>query len=410
VRIATSRLTWKRRTDAELSSEQKLRLDTCWSAAVGLSMLDSIRGAAFAMRALLMTLVAGDPRRIACSLSAAAFTAAGMNQHRRLRRLTKAIARAATETDAPDARCYVALAESARAYFVDNDWPATVEVAQRGLEMWQAAGRGHTWEVDLFEQFIGWGHATGGDHRAAADYTETVLRGARRRGDRFMEVGFRTQFPQRYLLEDRADDGVRDVDDALASWPVPEGLEQISNHFYWAWRSRAILALYADRALADAAVIDEGRRRIERSLLWQVPAVRLDVSLWAGACSLARAAEVRATGGSRSHIADARKRLKVIVASPLPAGTGSVHSFRAVIAHLEGHDAKAITELRTALPLLDQYKSVGAAAAARWQLGRLVGGDEGAALIGQARTWLQGMGAARPERMVAWGMPGIAER
>lgn len=409
VRIATSRLTWKPRSEAELSTEQKLRLDTCWSAAVGLSMVDSVRGATFAMRALVMTLVAGDPRRIACALSAAAFTAAGMNQHRRLRRLTKAIARAATETDAPEAHCYVALAETARAYFVDNDWPATVKTARRGLEMWQGAGGGHTWEVDLFEQFIGWGHATAGEHREAADHAESVLRGARRRGDRFMEVGFRVQFPHRYLLDDRADDGVRDVDDALASWPVPEGLEQISNHFYWAWRSRAILALYAGRALAEADAIEDGRRRIAGSLLWQVPAVRLDVSMWAGACSLARAAELRRTGSSglHGHINEARRRLKVVAAAPLPARTGTVHSFRAVIAHLEGSDAKAINELRMALPLLEKFNSFGAAAAARWQLGRLVGGDEGAALVEQARAWLQGMRAVRPERMVAWGMPGI---
>ena len=407
VRIGASRLKWKHRTEAELSEQQKLRLDTCWSAAVGLSMVDSMRGAAFAMRSAVLTLSAGDPRRIACALSAAAFAAAGMNQHRRLRALTKAIARAVTETDAPEARCYVALAETARAYFVDNDWPATRDTARRGLEMWQAAGRGHTWEVDLFEQFIGWAHATGGEHREAADFADSVLRGARRRGDRFMEVGFRVQFPQRYLLEDRADEGRRDVDDALASWPLPEGLEQISNHFYWAWRSRAILALYAGRSMAEANELEEQRRRIEKSLLWQVPAVRLDVSTWAGACALARAAEDKAN--TRAHLAEARRRLKIVTASPLPAAKGLVHSFRAVIAHLEGNDTKAITELRTALPMLDSYMSVGPALAARWQLGRLVGGDEGKTLIANARATLQAMGARRPDRIVAWGMPGIGD-
>lgn len=407
LRIGLSRLRWKHRTEAELSPEQKLRLDTCWSAAVGLSMVDSMRGAAFAMRSLVMTLAAGDPRRIACSLSAAAFAAAGMNQHRRLRQLTDAITRAAAETDAPEAKAYVALAEAARAYFANNDWPATCDIAQRGLETWQGAGQGHTWEVDLFEQFIGWGYSTAGEHGDAADHADTVLRGARRRGDRFMEVGFRVQFPQRYLLDDRASDGMRDVDEALASWSVPEGLEQISNHFYWAWRSRTILSLYAGRGLADAATIDDGLKRIERSFLWQVPAVRLDVSIWAGACSLARAAEVSDGSEKKRHIAEARRRAKVVDTSSLPAAKGSAHSFRAVIAHLEGNDAKAVEELRTALSQLDAFHSRGAASAARWRLGQLVGGDEGAALINQERAWLRGLRAMRPERMVAWGMPGI---
>ena len=52
---------------------------------------------------------------------------------------------------------------------------------------------------------------------------------------------------------------------------------------------------------------------------------------------------------------------------------------------------------------------IGAAAAVRWQLGQLVGGDEGAALIEGARAWLRKIGAVSPERMVACGMPGIGD-
>ena len=38
--------------------------------------------------------------------------------------------------------------------------PATREIAQRGLDIWAEAGRGHTWEVDVLDQFIGWALAT----------------------------------------------------------------------------------------------------------------------------------------------------------------------------------------------------------------------------------------------------------
>jgi eukaryotic-like serine/threonine-protein kinase len=410
IRIATSRLRWRSRSEAELSPEQKLRLDTCWSTAVGLSMLDSMRGTTFAFRALLMNLAAGEPRRIANALSGAAFAAAGMNQHRRLRRLTKAIARAAAETDAPEARCYLALAESARAYFVDNDWPATRDIALRGLDVWAEAGRGHTWEVDLLEQFVGWGHATGGDYRPAADHAARVLRGARRRGDRFIEVGFRVQFPHQYLLEDQPLDGIKDVDDALASWPVPDGLEQISNPFYWAWRSRVMLALYAGQSDTDAAWVEEGRRRIERSLLWKVPAIRLDVSMTAGMWSVARAVAEQRTNPSiaRTHVADVHRRVKVIAASQLPAHRGLVASFHAVLAYLAGKETRAIEQFRIAIAFYDQHHTPGPATAARWRLGQLVGGDEGATFVEQAHAWYRAAGAARPERIVACAMPGIS--
>lgn len=101
--------------------------------------------------------------------------------------------------------------------------------------------------------------------------------------------------------------------------------------------------------------------------------------------------------------------MKMVAASPLPARAGSLQSFRAAIAHIEGNDAKAVAALRAALPLLETYKMPGPAAAVRWQLGRLVGGDEGAALIEDARAWLRKIGAVSPERMVAFGMPGIGD-
>jgi eukaryotic-like serine/threonine-protein kinase len=409
VRIGLSALRWQPRDEAELAPEQKLRVDACWSAAVGLSMVDSMRGTVFAQRALIMALAAGEPRRIAFALAGAAFAAAGMNQQRRLRRLEQAIARAAADTHAPEARGYVSLAEAARAYFLDNNWAACRDISLRGLRLWRESGRGHTWEVDLFDQFIGWSLATRGDYREAADHADRVLRDARRRGDRFIEVGFRVQFPQRFLLDDQPDEGVRDVDDALASWVVPDGLEQVSNQFYWAWRSRTWLAIYAGRSEADSAFVEAGWRRIARSLLWKVPAVRIDVSIWAAAWTLARAAEAKRTGGSerRKHLANVRRHLIAIAASPLPAKAPWLVATRAVIAHLEGNDAKAIALLRAALPLLDADQLLGPAVAARWQLGRLLGGDEGAALIKDARAWLRSVKASDPERLIAWGLPGV---
>ncbi len=412
LRVGACRLKWRTRSESDIPAEQLLRLDTSWSATLGLSMADSIRGTAFAMHTARMTLAAGEPRRIACALSAAAFAAAGLNHKRKLRRLTSAIARAAAETDAPEAHCYVALADAARAYFIANDWPGTREIAVRGAKMWASAGRGHTWEVDLFDQFVGWALQTSGDHRTAADHAERVLRAARRRGDRFIEVGFRAQFPQRYLLDDNPEDGIRDVDDAIASWPVPDDLDPIGNPFYWGWRTRTMLSLYADRADADADVILDGCRRLEGSLLWLAPVVRLDVAMWSGAWALARAAEAKRNGNGselRAHLAYARRRAKLIAASPFPARAGILHGFRAVLAHLDGNDTAAIDELRATLSAFETSHAIGGAMAARWQLGRLVGGDEGAALIKTASTWLQSIDAVRPERIVALGIPGIGD-
>ena len=50
------------------------------------------------------------------------------------------------------------------------------------------------------------------------------------------------------------------------------------------------------------------------------------------------------------------------------------------------------------------------AAAARRQLGKLVGGDEGRDLIARADAWMIEQGISNPARMAAGITPGFAER
>ena len=54
------------------------RIDACWSVSMGLSMVDTVRGASFQSRQLLLALDAGEPHRVARALAAeAAFVATG---------------------------------------------------------------------------------------------------------------------------------------------------------------------------------------------------------------------------------------------------------------------------------------------------------------------------------------------
>ena len=65
-----ARLRWRglrfvpRRAD-DIDADALLRVDTCWSAATGLVLVDMISASDFSARHLLMALDAGEPSRIA---------------------------------------------------------------------------------------------------------------------------------------------------------------------------------------------------------------------------------------------------------------------------------------------------------------------------------------------------------
>ena len=88
--VALASLVWRRarirwrglafvaRDPDHIPADRLLRIDTCWSVATGLAMVDNIRAADFNTRHLLLALEAGEPYRIARALALeAGFLACG---------------------------------------------------------------------------------------------------------------------------------------------------------------------------------------------------------------------------------------------------------------------------------------------------------------------------------------------
>jgi serine/threonine protein kinase len=390
-----SPLRWTARSEAALSSRERIRLDACWSAVVGLALVDSLRSAAYTARLTDMCLAAGEPTRIGRALAAGAVSAACFSQARRLARMEAAIARALARSSQPGGGVYRAIAHVARAHFVDNDWPTTIGRVDRAIADWKATG-GAGWEADILDMFLGWALTAVGDLGRLRAHVDEVVRSAQRTGNRFRELGFRCQFPQRFLIDDRVDDARADVDDAIAGWQVPPGLDPVGNPFFFATKSRTIIALHRGAHDEDPAPFDDAWARLDRSLLMRVPAVRMEVCQWRAAWRIARAR--REPARARDLLALAARDARRVRRSGIAIGPVQAGMLDAAIAHTRGDLAAAVDGLSRLACELDRRGVVGGAAAARWHLGTMAGGDTGAALRAEAAAALRAVGVASPAR------------
>ena len=68
-RLAARGLRFEEQADPRLSDEATLRLDVCWTGAIGTSMIEPLRSAEFSAQYMLLALKSGDPYRILLALA-----------------------------------------------------------------------------------------------------------------------------------------------------------------------------------------------------------------------------------------------------------------------------------------------------------------------------------------------------
>src|SRR5690606_32031764 len=111
-------LRFTERDPSQVSAERLTRVDICWSVAAGLGLTDTIRGADFQTRHLLLALAAGEPYRIARALAmeAAYSSIGGHATRRRTEKLIGMAREIAGRIDQPHGRGLAAFAEALARY------------------------------------------------------------------------------------------------------------------------------------------------------------------------------------------------------------------------------------------------------------------------------------------------------
>jgi hypothetical protein len=153
--------------------------------------------------------------------------------------------------------------------------------------------------------------------------------------------------------------------------------------------------------------VNERWPQLSDSLLLMCQLTRLEATQLRARCALAlaRARPAERKSLLRAVEQDAQRILK----ERMPWSEPWALLLRAGVAATQGDAARAATLLRDAAAGFDAGHMALYAAAARWQRGRIVGGDEGRALVADAEQWMGEQSIANKAKMAAMHAPGFDE-
>ncbi len=204
-----------------------------------------------------------------------------------------------------------------------------------------------------------------------------------------------------YLAHDRPD-----LAEQLLDHARPPANDNLTNE-QWSYRNiQAEIDAYCQRwdvALQKTLTL---MADMKRSSVRNIPLYRMIAASEVGR----RSAVMAARGGDdrEAHLRRARTMKSSLgrLARDLPVfASGHAALVGAVLAVAEGRTEAAVEELRVTIECFDSCQAGLHAMPARRELGRLLGGSEGQALVDEAHAWMDAEGVANKERFICWQCP-----
>jgi hypothetical protein len=403
-RLWVGRLEFEPRPASSIPPETLLRLDTCWGAALGLSLIDALLAADFQLRHLHMALRVGERTRIARSLSYEATilaTVGGAGRRRKSQRLLEQADALAGETGDPVVRAINKAARGASAYLM-AEWRSARALSEEAEAAFREARFRAGWELVNCQAFVVSSLAHLGELAELSRRLPPLLREAEERGDVYAGTSLRMGIPTLAWLAADQPDRVRAMAaEAIAHWPRTGFLSQHYLHLV----ATVHAALYAGDARAAHRAMEEAWPRLRAAQFLWLQCMRAELLHLNGRAALALAERDRS---ARRGLADLAARLAADLAkddlrwsSPLST------ALAAGAARLQGRTDRAVELLAQAE---DGFLAVDMrlyAAAAQHRRAALVGGEQGRALRDAAERWMDGQGITKPARMAAMLVPGF---
>jgi eukaryotic-like serine/threonine-protein kinase len=357
--------------------------DACYSLSTGFAMVDAISGALYQTRSTRFALDAGDPGRAARALAIeSCFVSAwGSSTRARAGKIIDASEELAAKVGDPImqavARCARGICE-----LQWGDFTPSITHCDESIALFREHGTGVVWEERTADVFAIWGLAWRGDWGEVARRCKALARAGEATGDRFatMHAAIAVAVCGE-LAHDRPAFARSNIEQVMAGWPrshydLPQVRELVG---------LATIATYEGNGTEALRLLDAQWKAIERSrMLGLEPVFATLADLRIRAALLA---------GDWPQAKSWAKKLQRV-----PWGVGVAALTRAALAAHAGNDAAAIAELTTAERVCTGFDLQLHVAAALDRRGRLVGGDQGAALRERAAGIVRDKEIRNPQR------------
>ncbi|MBI4956732.1 MAG: protein kinase [Myxococcales bacterium] len=381
----------------------RLQADVLWAASAGLGFVDPVAGAEYSSRFVVAALQSGDPARAVRALASEAIVRVGGGEPA-WREVTALLARARRIAEHHADRLMLGRCEGAlgvAAAFTGRFAMAARSCAAAEVLLGEH-GRGATWELATVQHLALYASVHLGELSTVCARAPELLRDYRAREDLYAASGAATHYANLAWLVTDGPVRAREVVRGAASW-FPA--ERFHLPHYDAVVAHVHLDLFEQRASDALGRAEELWRALRSSLLLRVEAVLVDALFLRTRALVALAAANRAERGvllARAALDVARlARTQSILARALALLTG------ASVLDVAGFRARACRRLGRAIEALDAVDARLLAASARFRLGLLRGGSEGAALAALARPRLVPVPACDLDAFTAIFTPGF---
>ncbi len=405
VQVRLGGLQFQERDRTQISAEELVRVDACWSVAIGLGLVDAIRGADFQARHLLLALKAGDPLRIARALAVELPYAslAGPRTRRRTERLAAVAEQVVARVSDPSAVALLALAKGTASFF-QGRWRTAHDLLDRAEAILREKCTGVAWERDAANFYLVLALFYLGEVRELRVRVPSLLKEAEERDDRTGTTNLRTRVSYLVSLADDEPERARaEVREGMARWPRQTFHSQHS----WELYAQGEIQLYEGSCVPAWDQVCRIWPALKRSVLLRIQNVRIESHYLRARCALGASLDPASAPDQRAGLRRAAWRdISRLARENSPWAKAVADLIGASASLAEGQHDSALSRLHAAEDAFSTLDMPLHGAVAKRRRGALIGGSDGRALVEEADAWMSAQTIRSPAKFAAMLAPG----